>query len=156
MGAEADTLLREIESSMTELRDVLRSINNFNPDDRKPKLLRCQRIIQSIRTSKDALSLEIKGIQFQEEKAELRQSLKKHMEVFRSLVDNYEFKRTEIDRDQIQAEVDTFERMESNPQQYQALAARGDAVQDQTQDAISRMRGMVRHLQGDGIRFSGT
>lgn len=153
LTAEFDSILKELDIILTELRETLNSINNFNHDDREHKLAKARRIIDSAHTAKQAAVLEARCIIDSMSKSEAEEALRKRMEVFKRLVDDHARKQTEIDRDQLQAEIDDTDATNGQPQltQTQALAIKGDKLQDQTQQAVTNMAGMVGEAENIGV-----
>eukprot|EP01053_Blabericola_migrator_P005998 Blabericola_migrator_1__5997@NODE_3022_length_2104_cov_171_231222_g1890_i0_p3_GENE_NODE_3022_length_2104_cov_171_231222_g1890_i0NODE_3022_length_2104_cov_171_231222_g1890_i0_p3_ORF_typecomplete_len113_score27_84VSNARE/PF05008_15/1_8e02VSNARE/PF05008_15/0_0014Paxillin/PF03535_13/0_01ArsC/PF03960_15/0_036AAA_23/PF13476_6/0_035DUF5344/PF17279_2/0_077SYCE1/PF15233_6/2_4e02SYCE1/PF15233_6/0_071DUF1318/PF07027_12/0_1ING/PF12998_7/2_4DUF3802/PF12290_8/0_099DUF812/PF05667_11/0_099BAG6/PF12057_8/1_2BAG6/ len=104
MSADVDALLRELDALLGDLKETLHNTTNFNPEDRQSKLMRAQRLIQSVKTTKEACLLEARSLPSASEKAEVEEALRKRMELYRELYYEYNNKKNEIDRDQLQAE----------------------------------------------------
>eukprot|EP01055_Gregarina_sp_Pseudo9_P004931 Gregarina_sp_Pseudo_9__4930@NODE_516_length_2662_cov_8_912695_g487_i0_p2_GENE_NODE_516_length_2662_cov_8_912695_g487_i0NODE_516_length_2662_cov_8_912695_g487_i0_p2_ORF_typecomplete_len220_score54_98VSNARE_C/PF12352_8/1_9e03VSNARE_C/PF12352_8/2_1e05Sec20/PF03908_13/3_3e02Sec20/PF03908_13/2_4e02Sec20/PF03908_13/8_8e05RTC/PF01137_21/0_007Bac_GDH/PF05088_12/0_075FUSC/PF04632_12/0_08DUF1307/PF06998_11/1_3e03DUF1307/PF06998_11/0_35VSNARE/PF05008_15/0_11VSNARE/PF05008_15/74Synaptobrevin/PF00957_21/4_1e len=152
MSADVEVLLRELDVVLGELKETLHNTTNFNPEDRQLKLTRAQRSIQSIKTLKEACLLEARSLASAQERSDVEDALRRRMQVFRDLCNDFQNKKNEIDRDQLQAEAEaeSLDGMEGTSQ-TQALIQKGDQLQDQTQDAISRMKGLAVDAEDVGI-----
>ncbi|EZG88183.1 putative transmembrane protein [Gregarina niphandrodes] len=143
---EIEGLIRELDGSLTAFEQLLNSINNFNHDDRERKLKKCQIYITSIRTTKDAVQLEARSLPPMA-LPNLQDSMRKRMARFKQCVDLYEHKKMEIDRDVLQADDTDYGVAGTVRNDVQQLAAQGDALQDQTDAAITNMAGLVTDAQ---------
>lgn len=152
MSADVEVLLRELDALLGDLKETLHHTTNFNAEDRQLKLLRAQRYIQSVKTVKEACLLEARSLASPQERADVEEALRRRMEVFRDLCNEYTNKKNEIDRESLQAgaEAPSVEGVEG-VSQTQALIQKGDQLQDQTQDAISRMKGLAVDAEEVGI-----
>eukprot|EP01057_Protomagalhaensia_wolfi_P002659 Protomagalhaensia_wolfi_Nauph_80__2658@NODE_2796_length_984_cov_132_753439_g2194_i0_p1_GENE_NODE_2796_length_984_cov_132_753439_g2194_i0NODE_2796_length_984_cov_132_753439_g2194_i0_p1_ORF_typecomplete_len108_score33_97SYCE1/PF15233_6/1_9e02SYCE1/PF15233_6/0_045DUF3802/PF12290_8/0_056VSNARE/PF05008_15/1_2e02VSNARE/PF05008_15/0_046YopYscD_ppl/PF16693_5/0_084BAG6/PF12057_8/1_6BAG6/PF12057_8/67ING/PF12998_7/1_3ArsC/PF03960_15/0_33Paxillin/PF03535_13/0_39_NODE_2796_length_984_cov_132_753439_g2194_i05 len=104
MSADVEALLRELDGLLSDLKETLHNTTNFNPEDRQAKLMRAQRLLQNIKSTKELCLLEARSLLSAQEKAEVEDALKKRMEVYRDLYYEFNNKKNEIDRDQLQAE----------------------------------------------------
>eukprot|EP01056_Protomagalhaensia_sp_Gyna25_P001867 Protomagalhaensia_sp_Gyna_25__1866@NODE_198_length_4488_cov_14_125646_g153_i0_p3_GENE_NODE_198_length_4488_cov_14_125646_g153_i0NODE_198_length_4488_cov_14_125646_g153_i0_p3_ORF_typecomplete_len220_score67_90VSNARE_C/PF12352_8/7_9e02VSNARE_C/PF12352_8/2_8e05Sec20/PF03908_13/3_3e02Sec20/PF03908_13/4_3e02Sec20/PF03908_13/0_0014DUF948/PF06103_11/2_4DUF948/PF06103_11/1_2DUF948/PF06103_11/6e02Laminin_I/PF06008_14/0_061Laminin_I/PF06008_14/14Laminin_I/PF06008_14/38ArsC/PF03960_15/0_072DUF1307/PF06998_ len=152
MSADVEALLRELDGLLSDLKETLHNTTNFNPEDRQAKLMRAQRLLQNIKSTKELCLLEARSLLSGQEKAEVEDALRKRMEVYRELYYEFNNKKNEIDRDQLQAEAEaeSMDAMEG-ASQTQALIQKGDQLQDQTQEAISRMKGLAVNAEDIGI-----
>eukprot|EP01068_Selenidium_serpulae_P010300 Selendium_serpulae@DN5426_c0_g1_i1.p2 len=133
----------EIDSLLQELRNALKQVKSFNAADRTSRLQACARIAQQIRTCKEAFVLELRALP-PEEMQTHKAALVERMNIFKQLLHEYEAKKSEISRDQLMSEAPVFD-PEADPDNMtqQQMVEYGDDLQDKTQEALTRMAGMV-------------
>lgn len=143
MYSDVDAQGLEIDSLLQDLRAALKQVKTFNAAERKSRLQNCAQIAQQIRTCKEAYVLELRGLP-PEEMASHKAALVERMTVFKQLLLEYEAKKSEINKDQLMNEAVTFD-PEANPDNMtqQQMVQYGDDLQDKTQEALTRMAGMV-------------
>jgi len=138
----------ELDTLLQEFRQALKKVNTFNPNERPKRLQRCALIAQQIRTAKDAYVLELRALP-KEEVPNYKSALEEKLIVFKNLLVEYEYKKSQINKEQLVQEVLAEE---ANPDQMsrEQLIKQGDHVQDQTQESIDRMQKMVQESEQVG------
>lgn len=94
---------RELEKTLDDFRDTLRHINNFNSEDRRQRIYRCDQLEQQAKTLRSAIVLEIKAMEDEEVRKKYKTQLKEKNQTFKNLCAQLEMKKNEIDRDLLEA-----------------------------------------------------
>lgn len=88
---EIDAQGHELDDLLGDLRDTLRRISNFNVEDRRTRLRRCAEV------------LELKALDNEDLQKRYHEALKEKNAIFKNLLAELETKKTEIDREKLQA-----------------------------------------------------
>eukprot|EP01066_Platyproteum_vivax_P020964 Platyproteum_vivax@DN8917_c0_g1_i1.p1 len=144
MYSDAEAQGQEIDHLLDDLKGALKRIKTFNTEERRERLNDCMSIIQQLRTAREAYMLELRSVS-EEELPAHQSALNERMNVFKQLLQEYEFKKSEINKEELTAENAGVINEYSNPDQMdqQQLINYGDHVQDKTQDSINRMAKMT-------------
>lgn len=94
---------REFERTLDDFRDTLRQINNFNAENRRQRIYRCEQLGQQCKTLRAAIVLEIKSMDNEEMKNKYKEQLKELTVTYKNLTSQLEMKKNEIDRDLLEA-----------------------------------------------------
>lgn len=145
MYSDTEAQGQEIDQLLDDLRAALKRVKSFNSAERRERLHDCVLVIQQLQTAREAYMLELRGLP-EDEVPIAKAALDDRMQIFKSLLQEYEYKKSEINKEELALAEDPNNFNEySNPDQMdqQQLINYGDHVQDQTQDSINRMKKMV-------------
>eukprot|EP00921_Rhytidocystis_pertsovi_P020165 GHVQ01032006.1.p2 GENE.GHVQ01032006.1~~GHVQ01032006.1.p2 ORF type:complete len:220 (+),score=24.99 GHVQ01032006.1:237-896(+) len=150
MYCDVDVQAQEIEALLDDFRKCLLGIDRLQGEDRRARFAEVNRISQQVRTAKEAYLLELRGIPVEDARA-LRAQLDDQMTQFKNLLTEYEWKKTEISRDQLVASAEANEsELNVDEMSRERIVAYGDEVQDQTHESIQRMKRMVGETEQIG------
>jgi len=137
---DVENQANELDLLLQEFRVALKKVTTFDPNERPKRLQRCAFIAQQIRTAKDSYVLELRALP-KTEVGPHKLALEEKLGVFKSLLVEYEYKKGQIDKNQLVQE--TVDETNADQMSREQLVQQGDRIQDQTQQAINRMQKMV-------------
>eukprot|EP00920_Eleutheroschizon_duboscqi_P022360 GHVT01054153.1.p1 GENE.GHVT01054153.1~~GHVT01054153.1.p1 ORF type:complete len:235 (-),score=23.50 GHVT01054153.1:5714-6418(-) len=149
-GSEAvEAMGKEIANLLNEFRRLLQELQantSSSSPERRQTLAAIHRVVQQVRTTKEAYQLELRGVP-PENRGLLKEKLHVLLSDFQSLMTEYEWQRSQLTREALTAPnpdgPDATMLDPSYLDNRQQLVQYGDQVQDKTQDSLHRIRNMV-------------
>eukprot|EP00922_Rhytidocystis_sp_ex-Travisia-forbesii_P057760 GHVS01085488.1.p1 GENE.GHVS01085488.1~~GHVS01085488.1.p1 ORF type:complete len:227 (+),score=32.75 GHVS01085488.1:215-895(+) len=151
MYTDVEVQSHEIDALLDDFRGCLKGIERLSAEEKRQRFYEIGRISQHIRTAKEAYILEIRDVPVEDARV-FRAELDEKMNQFKSLLTEYEWKKTEISREQLVGNAETVDEADIDVDEMDRLqiVAYGDEVQDKTLESIQRMKRVVGETEQIG------
>eukprot|EP00922_Rhytidocystis_sp_ex-Travisia-forbesii_P057759 GHVS01085487.1.p1 GENE.GHVS01085487.1~~GHVS01085487.1.p1 ORF type:complete len:224 (+),score=31.71 GHVS01085487.1:68-739(+) len=151
MYSDVEVQAHEIDALLDDFRGCLRGVERLSADEKRQRFSEINRITQQVRTAKEAYVLELRGVPVEDARV-FRAELGEKMDQFKNLLTEYEWKKTEISREQLVGQGETVNEadIDVDDMDRQQIVAYGDEVQDQTLESIKRMKRVVGETEQIG------
>lgn len=103
MHEDVEAQLRELGKALDDFGETLRQINNFNAENRRQGIHKCNQLEQQAKTLRSAVLLEIKAVENDNMRQQYKDQLREKHEIFKNLCAQLEMKKNEIDRELLEA-----------------------------------------------------
>ncbi|CEM11002.1 unnamed protein product [Vitrella brassicaformis CCMP3155] len=135
---------RELLKLLDELRDAIESVSQADKSQRRSRIQDCDFIAQQVRTAREAYQLEMRSLA-PEDARQHKANLDERMRDFKMLLNQLEWKKNELDREQLTGgAVDVGEEViDVDQMNAQQIIDTGDRVQDKTQQSLDRTKRMI-------------
>eukprot|EP00922_Rhytidocystis_sp_ex-Travisia-forbesii_P057758 GHVS01085486.1.p2 GENE.GHVS01085486.1~~GHVS01085486.1.p2 ORF type:complete len:229 (+),score=37.93 GHVS01085486.1:215-901(+) len=151
MYTDVEVQSHEIDALLDDFRGCLKGIERLSVEEKRQRFNEIGRISQQVRTAKEAYILELRGVPVEDARV-FKTELDEKMSQFKNLLTEYEWKKTEISREQLVGIAETVNdtNIDVDEMDRQQIVVYGDEVQDKTLESIHRMKRVVGETEQIG------
>ncbi|KAF8822895.1 hypothetical protein IE077_002230 [Cardiosporidium cionae] len=139
MNLEADQLVEDLNSLLDELKSSLNSFKHLSVGEKKKQILYSAKVAQQIRTTKEAILIEIRSMNTDEADV-YTQKLKDATGVYLNLMGDLEWRKSEMRRDRVLEQAEQGGDVKPDEMNREEVVSFGDKIQDKTQESLDRMK----------------